>query len=171
VYTEFPGVFCARRMLPCGHGFHDACVKVRPREAPPRRKVSIMPNSIAPQDRVPAQPSHMMCDSPPSVPCLFCLQPWLLDKSDTCPLCKRPAFRHVSSLRYGDEQSMEPLASAASDQASGFVDFPLHPISLEALALDDIGNFLQQNSCLFALLLVAVVSSATVLGLAAIIKG
>lgn len=112
------------RMLPCGHGFHDACVK-----------------------------------------------PWLLDKSDTCPLCKRPAFRHVSSLRYGDEQSMEPLASAASDQASGFVDFPLHPISLEALALDDIGNFLQQNSCLFALLLVAVVSSATVLGLAAIIKG
>ena len=77
-----------------------------------------------------------------------------MEKSEACPMCKRPAFRQ--SLASLDGSLADPSTRAS--------------VALDASTLDDIGLFLMNNVSFFAMMITAVITSATVLGSMALMR-
>lgn len=73
-------------------------------------------------------------------------------------MCKRPAFRRSGS---GYRASDGPVDERADFRVA---------LPLDTAALDDVGAFLRTNASFFAMVLMAVITSATVLGAMAIVR-
>jgi hypothetical protein len=77
-----------------------------------------------------------------------CIKPWLMDKSEACPMCKRPAFRRDPSLSLTDTPLPPPPTSLRELAALLGVD----PAALEA------------HGRSIGVVLMAIVTLATLLG-------
>ncbi|TFJ84636.1 hypothetical protein NSK_004101 [Nannochloropsis salina CCMP1776] len=121
-----------------------------------------------------------------------CILPWLLEKSEACPMCKRPCFSTVprpgGSERRGMQETaatMIALSSRAHERWEGGgegrrrheregsaqgPDSATYPPTLDVQILDEIVLFLTNNLSLLAMLLVGVVTCCVLLGAVALLR-
>ena len=101
---------------------------------------------------------------------LLTIQPWLMEKSEACPMCKRPAFRPATSSLSRITSDISSSSSNDGGGGTGGESQNTATAAINAVTLDEVFIFLMNNLSFFAMVLVAVLTSMTVLGAIAILR-
>ncbi len=102
-----------------------------------------------------------------------CILPWLLEKSEMCPMCKRPCFSSPPSSFSSSLASRNNVTTAGERAGDGGRDAAArqgYAPTLDVQAIDEVVLFLTNNLSLMAMVLVGVVTCCILLGAVALLR-